>query len=216
MGQFFIVLILSLGLVACQPEQEHGHAEACSNVVTGPLGIVIGDSIAEGHPALHGRHHGQCESLQGQTSYYLERQFEMPVLNQGIGGQTCAEVLARWDADVTSNSPEFVWLNCGQNDLIKERDPIASIKANVLLAVEHADRGGYRLMIQNLGYHHADASLNGRIVEINAWLATLQSETVTVVDFHAWSASNAALIPDGLHPSRQGYEAFAQSYFFSM
>lgn len=38
------------------------------------------------------------------------------VINRGIGGNTSADMLARFDADVASENPDFVWLIAGTND----------------------------------------------------------------------------------------------------
>lgn len=38
------------------------------------------------------------------------------VVNRGIGGNTSADMLARFDADIASRNPDFVWLIAGTND----------------------------------------------------------------------------------------------------
>lgn len=165
------------------------------------VAVVLGGSIAEGHPALHGLHHGQSENLPGQISYYVEQATGMRVLNQGIGGQTCTEIVARWTQDVPKDA-KLVWLACGQNDLLRSREPVESIRQAILTAKALADESGIRLIVQNLG---PNASRHGAIAEVNAWLETLG---LTVVDFHSWASANRRLFADYLHPTREGYEAF--------
>jgi hypothetical protein len=38
------------------------------------------------------------------------------VVNRGIGGNTSADMLARFDTDIASRNPDFVWLIAGTND----------------------------------------------------------------------------------------------------
>ncbi len=87
-------------------------------------GIIIGDSIAEGHPGLHGRlHPGKnifdptYTNKKGQLSYHFEKMFGVPdlenspgessgelFLNHGIGGQTTTDIRNRWERDVLGNN----------------------------------------------------------------------------------------------------------------
>ena len=204
------LVILLLALVGCT-EPEHTHGPACETPVTQGAGIVIGDSIAEGHPALHGRHHGQCDNQAGQVSYHLEQRYQTPVLNQGIGGQTCAQILARWSADVDVHSPSFVWLSCGQNDIILEAQPLETIERHTREAIAKAEAGGYRLYVQTLGYQLNRRDTDATVDAVNALYASLQSPALTVVDYAGWSEQNHEMIPDGLHPSREGYTSFFMS-----
>lgn len=207
-----LILIFSILILTACDNGDHGtHYSPCTDAVTEAVGVGIGDSIMEGHPALHGRAHGQCENLPGQTPYYLEEQFNIRVLNQGIGGQTCGEILSRWEKDVEAYDVQFVWLSCGQNDLARESDPIASIKKHVSKALQKAQIGGYHLYIQNLGYDYRDRGNDAKIDEANAWLASLSGPGVTIVDYHSWALTHKSLIPDGIHPSKEGYESFALS-----
>lgn len=176
----------------------------CGRTDTRAVAVVIGGSIAEGHPALHGLHHGQAENEPGQISYYLEQATGMRVLNQGIGGQTCTEIAARWDADVPKDA-KLVWLACGQNDFVREANPAESIRAAVLFAKARAEANGQRLIVQNLG---PVASRDAAIDDVNAWLETVG---VTVADFHAWASEHPGLLADELHPTKAGYEAFMKS-----
>lgn len=69
-------------------------------------GVIIGNSIAEGHPAAHGRLHipGGGYDLSkpneaGQISYYLEQLTGLKIYNHGIGGQRSDQIRDRWDRD---------------------------------------------------------------------------------------------------------------------
>lgn len=212
MKNLIALTLLGLSLSACAPQKDHDDHTPCTDEITGQVGVIIGDSIAEGHPALHGRHHGQCENLPGQTSFYLEEHFQVRVLNQGIGGQTCAEIMDRWGADVDAHDTQFVWLSCGQNDLVRENDPVNSIKAGISEAIQKAQDGGYSIYIQNLAYVPGRGADRAKIDAVNSWLETVASPNVVIVDFHGWASGNMNLIPDGVHPSKSGYEAFALNF----
>ena len=204
-----VIFFALIFLTACAPEDHH--EAPCDTPVTQGAGIVIGDSIAEGHPALHGRHHGQCENLSGQTSFHLEQAFGLPVLNQGIGGQTCAQIMARWSQDVEVHSPSFVWLSCGQNDILLESMPLETIERHTREALQRAEAGGYRLFVQTLSHNFTRPDTDTTVDAVNAFYASLSSPALTVVDFGSWAHSNRSLLPDGLHPSREGYTAFFNS-----
>lgn len=38
------------------------------------------------------------------------------IVNKGVGGNTAAQLLARFDTDVTPENPNYVWIMCGTND----------------------------------------------------------------------------------------------------
>jgi hypothetical protein len=83
-----------------------------------PLGVVFGDSQAEGHPNLHGPLHWLLAGVPqntynyaypdspGTLSWHLRLRTNYPWLNMGIGGQTSTQCLQRMYRDVlamTSN-----------------------------------------------------------------------------------------------------------------
>lgn len=201
------VLVLFILLAGCSGCGEVDAESTCEVEVSGPVGIIIGASVAEGHPALHGLHHGQCNNKPGQISYYLEEWTGIQVLNQGIGGQTCKEILERWNTDVDAYEPEFVWLNCGQNDYLNGGNN-TTILQSTLKAVQKAQVGGYQLYIQNLGYNFSRPDLNDDIDAINTWYLTLAGPTVAIVDYYSWEINHTNLLGDGLHPTMAGYESF--------
>ncbi len=81
-------------------------------------GVVIGDSIAEGHPFSHGRLHDLTVAGHvgtggvnlnfinyGHTiAKYLEDHLNMPVYNHGRGGQTTTQIRTRWNRDVLAQA----------------------------------------------------------------------------------------------------------------
>lgn len=165
------------------------------------VAVVLGGSVAEGQPGLRGLHHGQRQNRLGQISFALQGALRMPVLNQGIGGQTCGEIMARWNTDVPPDT-RLVWFNCGHNDFSKSPSPVEAIQSSLRLAKTLADARGIRLVVQNLG---PNPKHEAEVEEINRWLETLG---VTVVDFHQWALRHRDLFADALHPTKEGYISF--------
>lgn len=55
-------------------------------------------------------------STEGFSQRLAEKLSAAQIVNKGIGGNTSAEMLARFDQDVASQSPQVVWLIAGTND----------------------------------------------------------------------------------------------------
>lgn len=165
-----------------------------------PYMVLIGDSIAEGHPALHGRLHPNSDSYDpnyvsqpGQLSYEFAKRWGLPVVNQAIGGQTSTQVRQRWGRDVLAQTvsvgdgrgsttlsfggqlPYAVYLHVGINDIATDV-PVATIKDNFTFFAQSCRDNGLLLIVDNIGADSNtswfNATRRGYAAEINAWLKT--------------------------------------------
>jgi hypothetical protein len=204
-----------------------------------PFGVTIGDSIAEGHPNAHGRLHTSAGAVDlamlnvvGQMSYHLEQFTRCKVYNHGIGGQTTAQVLARFNRDVlgqvdgaltpTSTLPRkasWMVLVCGINDVFGGVTA-ATIKTNLNTLITTALTNDVRPIVFNIGPHSSmDVAKLAVVKEVNAWLAmqAASNAAISVVDFYTYANDPAndgkpitGVFADGVHPTRHHFERLAR------
>jgi lysophospholipase L1-like esterase len=163
-------------------------------------GVVVGDSIAEGHPFSHGRLHTNgvvnlTAPNSGHTiAKYLEDNLSVPMFNHGKGGQTTSNIKNRWSRDVLAltstgtevpfysgktleKKPDFVIINCGINDIVTSGVTVNMIESNFTFFLESCKSNNIKPVIINLGVRNGtDAPLNQTQItmrsDINAWLLT--------------------------------------------
>lgn len=204
-----------------------------------PFGVVIGDSIAEGHPELHGRLHNEMglvdldhENESGQLSYELGAITGLYWYNHGIGGQTTSQVLERWERDVLGNEydpgdgkgnktlpgkPMFVVVNVGINNISYEQGIEGAKKDLVSMAMSCRENGILAVFNTPPAYRTSDETKQEEIQQLRLWMkAELSRFGVWVFDAWDWSRlegsdqPNPKLIADSVHPSRVGYKSMAR------
>ncbi len=185
-----------------------------------PYAVIIGDSIAEGHPEQHGRLHpsGNIDYVEGyrsqggQLSFELSNKFTMPFLNHGIGGQTSVDIKSRWERDVLHQTkdvgdgrgnqtmsfggqlPHLVYLHVGIND-ISVGVEIDEMKENFRYFAQSCKDNNIILMLSNVGAYalYNDAKEN-KAREFNSWLQTdfkAEFEDVEIIDYLDWSTNGS-------------------------
>jgi lysophospholipase L1-like esterase len=186
--------------------------------------IVIGDSIAEGHPMLHGPRHatvsvlpGQDRSLPGQLSYEISP--TEPWANMGVGGQTSSEVRRRWRRDTLNASR--IYLHIGINDLARGEP---GLRDNVLAFAADCRRRHVQLLLSNIGPDNEpwfNETKQAEAIAYNRWLVTDFRNAypeVVVVDYLDWATGGTndlrgplpQFFADAVHPNPAGYHAYAQ------
>lgn len=214
-----------------------------------PYMVVIGDSISEGHPALHGRLHPNSNtydpnygSQPGQLNYEFAKHYNIPVINQGIGGQTSTQIRERWNRDVLaqtvdvgdgrgSNTLEFggqkpfaVYLHIGINDVFLGLSE-NTIKDNFEFFAQSCKDNGISLLVANIGADSVyDDTKETLARNLNTWLETTFKSTypeVELVDYLDWSTDGtgvytnlkAGMFADTVHPTTAGYTDYANYIF---
>lgn len=176
-----------------------------------PFGVMVGDSIAEGHPAMHGRLHQSyvdptfndaIVNAYGTPAYALSQRTGMHWYNAGIGGQTTTEILARFNRDALGQTvavgdgrpdstlpakPVWIWINAGIND-VSALTSTSVTKANLLKMAVLAINAGVNIGFNTIGPVDAhNSTQRGMQDDINEFILTvLPLYGCHTFDFHSW------------------------------
>lgn len=176
--------------------------------------VFFGDSITDGwsNPASGGFFPGR------------------PYVNRGIGGQTTAQMLVRFRADVLELKPKVVVILAGTNDVAGNsgRTTTQAIEANFEDMAELARAHGIRVVLASLLPVTDDAKdANGAPInrtkdrppatlrELNRWLEDYARRNGQVYLDYASAMADGRwmlrpeLTRDGLHPNAAGYAIMA-------
>jgi lysophospholipase L1-like esterase len=153
-----------------------------------------------------------------------------PYLNRGVGGQTTAQMLLRFRADVVELRPAAVVILAGTNDIAGNAGPatLDQVEDNLASMAELARAHRIRVVLASLLPVSDDKrDPNGQaltrtrqrptatIRELNRWLAAYAAENGHgYLDYFAATADAAGLLlpalnDDGLHPNARGYATMA-------
>jgi lysophospholipase L1-like esterase len=141
------------------------------------------------------------------------------MLGRGISGQTSAQMLLRFHADVVALKPKRVHILAGTNDVAGNTGPVGvrEYRDNITAMVEMARANGIGVILGSIPpaqrfFWRPELAVAPRIAEFNAWLqAYAKQQRLGFVDYHAALADVAGedLAPelgnDGVHPNRNGY-----------
>ncbi len=88
---------------------------------TGKNIIALGDSLTKLPPGI------------GEKTYpdFLSEMIGKPIINEGVSGNTTADVMGRLERDVLNQDPKIVLVLIGGNDFLKERRPIDDIIGSI-------------------------------------------------------------------------------------
>jgi len=153
-----------------------------------------------------------------------------PYVNRGIGGQTTAQMLVRFRADVLELRPKAVVILAGTNDVAGNSGRVAvdAIEDNLATMAELAKSHGVRVVLASL-LPVSDDKKDARglplarttdrppatIRQLNGWIADYAAGNGHVyLDYHAATADARGLLrtelnDDGLHPNAAGYGVMA-------
>lgn len=155
---------------------------------------------------------------ESQYAYWMMRRHpEWTVLNRGIDGQRSDEILGRFERDVLSESPDYVIILAGVND-IYQGAPVESIKEHLLAMYEQAMAAKIRAVAATvLPYNTASHSESNAMCDLNSWIAgTANWLGVPLCDTHraVRDPSNPDRLlssPDDLHPDVSGYRKMGEA-----
>ena len=153
-----------------------------------------------------------------------------PYVNRGIGGQTTAQMLLRFRADVMALQPKVVVILAGTNDVAGNAGPatLQQIQDNLASMAELARLHGVRVVLASLlpvSDDKKDAAgqpitrtrqrPTETLRELNRWLAGYAAQNGHVyLDYFSATADASGLFrselnDDGLHPNARGYAVMA-------
>lgn len=177
--------------------------------------VAIGSSSTEGIGAS-----GPAATYPAQLDRLLEERFpgaRIDVLNEGVGGETVAENLARFPTDVTAHQPDLVIWQVGTNDALRDVPP-GKIREGLLEGISRVRALGADIVLLD------PQPLSGRGEEAVAkvlpvlWDVALGAQ-VPVLSRHAlmrhWlengDFTEATLLgPDRLHMTDASYRCLAE------
>ena len=146
------------------------------------------------------------------------------VVNQGIAGQTTSQLLARLQADVLDNNPDYVLVWGGINDIYQDLS-IPNAKSNLQAIFDAIHNAGAKVVSLNItpskGGGTWTPTRQTNTDDINSWILN----TATNIDFRidAYTAVEDPGNPDyilagydagdGLHLQQDGYYHVAETVF---
>jgi len=165
-----------------------------------PRVVLMGDSITEfwevADPAL----------------------FDGKLINRGISGQTTAQMLLRFRADVVALRPKVVHVLGGTNDVAGNGGPTSpqDFRNNIMSMVELAQANGISVILGSVPPAAAfpwrpEVKPAPLIKALNVWMHDYAvSKGLRFIDYHKELAgAGGELKPDlgndGVHPNRKGY-----------
>lgn len=203
-----------------------------------PTGVIIGDSIALGSNSTYGRLWDSGGNVDlnyanevGQFSYHLEQYLKIRVYNHGIPGQTCTNVLTRWNRDVLalvdggltptqtlSNKPAFCLINVGVNDVAAGRS-ISDITTDLLTMINSCISNNIFPIVNTIApYSTITAPKLVVLKGVNTWLKKMEIQlpSLKIMDWYDYindplndGAPKAGYLSDGTHPYKNIYQAFS-------
>lgn len=178
------------------------YAEANKSVETPTRVIFMGNSITDGW--------WNTDSLFFKNNRYIGR---------GIGGQTTAQMLVRFRADVIDLQPKAVVILAGTNDIAQNNGYIApeNILGNIISMAELAKANNIDVVLCSIlpayeygwrkGLEPAD-----KIIALNKMIKEYADRhNLTYVDYHSALKDARNGLPekyskDGVHPTMEGYK----------
>jgi acyl-CoA thioesterase-1 len=135
---------------------------------------------------------------------------DIPGVNAGINGQTTAQMLARFQADVLDKRPAVVVIMGGTNDIYIEAMPTVD---KVSEMADMAAASGACVIIGRLlpiYFQAGEKSLEQINAEVLVWNQDIdmlaKSYGYRVAEYFALFDGKPELFQDGLHPNEQGYQ----------
>lgn len=183
--------------------------------------VGLGDSTTAGTPGflspLEAPPSGQGNP-ESQYAYWMVRAHrDWIVLNRGINGQRSDEILARFERDVIEETPDYVIILAGVND-VYQGIPLESIKNNLLAMYRKAIAVGITPVAATvLPYDTASESESKAIRELNSWIeGTAKRLGIAFCDTNRAVADpgNPGRLrssPEGLHPDVSGYRSMGEA-----
>ena len=161
----------------------------------------------------------------------VAQSLNMKLVNSGIGGNTTAHGLARFDRDVAAHNPDFVIMAFGSNDFNRQetgspRLELSKYKANLQTFVDKVKALGAEPILMTPPFiatwaaggasKYPEGSVNaGLDTYVNAMREIAGANGVGLIDMHAVCDSgyntDSFLVADGVHLSSQGNSVYTEN-----
>lgn len=187
--------------------------------------VAFGDSITEGKLSLNAftLMTGLATAYPAVLESLLDARYTAQpvfVINEGFGGETAVTAQSRLSRVLTTDAPDVLLLQEGANDLATNRTASIQQVVGALRAMIREARGrGITVFVGTLLPQRAggsNAGGAGLIGPANDQIRPMvTAEGAVLVDLYAdFGGTAGSLIgADGLHPTVQGYQQIAESFY---
>jgi len=167
--------------------------------------VCLGDSITWGYP------HG----MQYSWVSMLGKVLDAALINEGINGDTTGQMLRRFNQSVLTHHPTHLIIMGGINDVFL-RVSYSRIILNLQTMAEIAQEHGIKVIL-GLPTAVDSPEFERMLWRIRKWMRDYADEKgYPVIDFtsafydQSGELRNELLLPDGGHPTIEGYQAMFQ------
>lgn len=185
-----------------------GAADAAEATQDGPLVVAFGDSLFAGYQLDQGD--GLVPALERALA---ERGIRARVANAAVSGDTSAGGLQRLDfaLDGLPRKPDLVIVGLGGNDMLRGLDP-AQTRANLDAILAKLKARGIPAMLSGMmASPNMGADYAARFDPIYPDLAKKYGVPLYPFTLDGVIGDRALLLPDGIHPNRQGVDRIVGS-----
>lgn len=187
----FFVVIGMIALAGCAKREIKNLDSKGKNIV------CFGDSITFGYGVNPGEDYPTA----------LSKMLSIPVINEGIDGDTSLEALRRFKPDALDRDPLIVIIEFCGNDFLR-KIPIETTTRNIKKMVKLAQAKGAMVAI-------VDISAGLFLADYRKAFSSLAKETGSIFISSALSGiiTNPSMKSDFLHPNAAGYKIVAQRVY---
>lgn len=218
MKKLLLPLFLAIALVcAMLPLSSTAAPAADARLLDGATLLALGDSL----------------TAMGSWSQTVAEELNMIGVNSGVGGNTSADALARFERDVVKKNPDFVLIGLGTNDFIREgqgntspRVSVEQFRANIQTMIDGVKALNAVPILITAPYVRDDAyppisnyedvgGMNPALdIYIEAVRQLSKDNDIGLVDIHKICDDyplEEFLISDGVHLSATGNRVYADA-----
>ncbi|MCB2296344.1 GDSL-type esterase/lipase family protein [Clostridium tagluense] len=180
--------------------------------------VCFGDSLTYGYGIIRGK----C------WVDLIKKKLDIKVINQGVNGETTADMISRYYVDIVEKTPSHVIIMGGSNDFFKGYT-VSSVEAKISRLIKEAKEYGIipiigiqTLIDKDLALEHWSfdvdyLKVNEKIKLYRQWVLNYCSEEqVLFIDFYnALETAKKTLDPkqlyiDGIHLTEKGHEIMSE------
>ncbi|AVX21088.1 Lysophospholipase L1 [Carboxydocella sporoproducens DSM 16521] len=165
--------------------------------------VALGDSLTYGFP------YSPRESWVARVAEELGIQIE----NRGICGDTLTDMARRLEKDVLGYQPSHCLVLGGTNDVYQLHYRFQRSCQAFMQIIDGLRRHNI-IPLVGLPLPVEEAEISARLQELLAWQRDFCTEEgIILIDFFAafQRQGGIALLPDGVHPGREGYRLMAET-----
>lgn len=165
--------------------------------------VALGDSLTYGFPF----------SPRQSWVARVEEVLGVTIINRGVCGDTLAEMAARLEQDVLALRPDRCLLLGGTNDVYQVRYRFQGSCRALIDIVEQLRQHSIEPVI-GLPLPVEEREIRVRLEKLLAWVQDFcREEGLLLIDFYSafMRKGGTVLLPDGVHPGREGYQLMAET-----